>query len=227
MVNFVLDGKVVASQDRSTAGVPSDIIKMNQSEYQIVPAVKVFSYHLKDDSSINGTVLGSAIAKFDGKTNLEVTNTFTGNATSVKPAAGEYRVFTADVLGEKGEVETKVVAIQSIKTATLPKNIVKEADHLTLDATSVFNQLDMKNAHLTVITVPSSNVKTPEIAVEQEKTGLQSYLSDVGGAIKNILPTEANFNFNPSTRNIESLKPEALEFTVIPEVKKTGYTLSP
>ena len=180
------------------------------------------SYH----SEADGSLLGSAIAKFDGKTKLDVTNAFNGETTTIKPAEGRYRLFTAEVEGDNGKLETKVFAIQPIGDTALPKGVVKEADHLTLDATSVFNQLDMKNAHLTVITVPPT-IKTPENAVETQNNALQSYLSDIGGALKSIPPTEANFNFYPSTRNIESLKPEALASTVTKELRKTEFTISP
>ena len=218
MVNFVLDGKVVASQDRGETGVPDKIIKMNQGEYEIVPAVKVMSYR----SDIDGSVLGSAMASFDGKTKLEM-----ADGSTTKPKAGEYRLFVAEVEGDSGKTETKVFAIQPIKDAKLPQGVVKDADYLMLDAKSIYERLDMKNAHLTVITVPSSNVKSPDAAVKSEQTGLQSYLSGIGGALKNIPPTEANFNFSPSTGNISSLKPEALTSMVTKELRKTEFTISP
>ena len=222
MINFALNGKVIASQDRDKGGVPDDIIKINQGEYQIVPAVKVMSYH----SEADGSLLGSAIAKFDGKTKLDVTNAFNGETKTIKPAEGSYRLFTAEVEGDNGKLETKVFAIQPIKDAKLPEGVVKEADYLTLDATNVFNQLDMKNAHLTVITVSPAMV-SPESALKVQNNALQSYLSDIGGALKNILPTEANFNFDPSNRNFTSLKPAVLASIVTQDLRKTEFTISP
>ena len=230
MVNFVLNGKAVASQDRSKAGVPfikkiisQDIknedgsITKISGEYEIVPAVKVMSYR----NEMDGSVLGTATSGFDGKTKLEM-----ADGSTVKPKAGQYRLFVGEVENDSGKMETKVIAIQPLSDAKLPKGISKEADYLMLDTKSIYEQLDMKNAHLTVITVPS-NIKSPERAVDWQQGELQNYLSDIGGGLKSIPPTEANFNFSASTRNIESLKPEALSSLVTKELRKTEFTISP